>query len=138
MLLILSSCATTYKARIEYRDTTIVRLDTVKIPLPKEIISEVSFSDTSHLETSLAVSDAWIDSTKRLRHTLANKDSLKTQVLYKERIVYRDSIITKEVPVIEQKVLYKTPKWVYWSLGLNVLILVLFGLKIALKWNTFL
>ena len=52
------------------------------------------------METSVAESDASIDSLGLLHHTLVNKkDSIKTKIQYIDKIVYRDSIVTKEVPV---------------------------------------
>lgn len=43
-----------------------------------ESSSNVTFtSDTSHLETSVARSDAWLDSTGRIHHTLDNKSDMK-------------------------------------------------------------
>ena len=52
------------------------------------------------METSVAESDAEIDSLGLLHHTLVNKkDSIKTKIQYVDRISYRDSIEVKEVPV---------------------------------------
>ena len=52
------------------------------------------------METSVAVSDAEIDSLGLLHHTLVNKkDSIKTKIQYVDKIIYRDSIEVQEVPV---------------------------------------
>ena len=52
------------------------------------------------METSVATSDAEIDSLGLLHHTLVNKkDSLKREIQYIDKIVYRDSVEVREVPV---------------------------------------
>lgn len=85
--------------RIVSKDSLIVQTKLVSIALPLESHSVITKSK-SHLETSLAESDAEIDSLGLLHHTLVNKkDSIKTKIQYVDKIVYRDSIETKEVPV---------------------------------------
>lgn len=77
-----------------YRDTVIFR------DLPKESHSQMTV-DTSRVETSLAESTAYIDTaTNMINHSIRNKvDSIRVEYKYLERKVYRDSIITKEIPV---------------------------------------
>lgn len=71
---------------IRYQDTTIYHLDTIRIELPVESSSAVlASSDSSHLETGLAASDSFIDSTGHLHHTLWNKPgALQKEVLVPE------------------------------------------------------
>ena len=88
-----------------YRDTVIFR------DLPKESHSQMAV-DTSRVETSLAESTAYIDTaTNMINHSIRNKvDSIRVEYKYLERKVYRDSIITKEIPVeveVEKKVIPK-------------------------------
>ena len=86
--------------RIVSKDSLIVHTKLVSIALPLESHTIVTPTKKSHLETSLAESDAEIDSLGMLHHTLVNKkDSLKREIKYVDKIVYRDSIQTKEVPV---------------------------------------
>ena len=77
-----------------YRDTVIFR------DLPKESHSQMTV-DTSRVETSLAESTVYIDTaTNMINHSIRNKvDSIRVEYKYLERKVYRDSIITKEIPV---------------------------------------
>ena len=85
--------------RIVSKDSLIVRTELVSVALPLESHTIITKSK-SHLETSVAVSDAEIDSLGLLHHTLVNKkDSIKTKIQYVDKISYRDSIQTKEVPV---------------------------------------
>lgn len=60
------------------REKVVVRIDTVKITVPVEIpveriVNVLPDKDTSNLETSMAVSTAFIDSLGFLHHTLDNK-----------------------------------------------------------------
>ena len=91
--------------------------------------------DTLKLETSLAKANAYVDTTKNiLVGSIENKkDSLKTAIKWKERIVYRDSLVTKEVPVEVVKEVTKYPKSYWWFLGFSLLGVVYFALKIYLK-----
>ena len=85
--------------KIVSKDSLIVRTELVSIALPLESHTIIT-KKKSHLETSVAISDAEIDSLGLLHHTLVNKkDSIRTKIQYIDKIVYRDSIQTKEVPV---------------------------------------
>ena len=55
-----------------YRDSTIIRYVDVEVPVPVEN-SYAVVPDSSHLETSVAVSEASVDSLGRLHHSLQNK-----------------------------------------------------------------
>ena len=89
---------------IEYRDTTIY------VEVPVEVIKEIlPDTDTSHLETSLAISEAWVNAGK-LNHTLTHKDAKIEQTIpVPEKHTQKDSVIVsikevvKEVPVEVEK-----------------------------------
>ena len=113
--------------KIISKDSLIVRTELVSIAIPNESHSIITKSK-SHLETSVAESDAEIDSLGLLHHTLINKkDSIKTKIQYVDKIVYRDSIVTKEVPVeVEKKVPYipKFYKFTFAFFGIFVLLVI--------------
>lgn len=71
---------------VHIKDSVAIRYDTVSVELPKESSSVLlASSDSSHLETSLATSDAWIDTVGRLHHNLENKaGTLKKEVAVPE------------------------------------------------------
>lgn len=115
--------------RIIAKDSLVIHTELVSIAIPNESHSIITKSK-SHLETSVAESDAEIDSLGLLHHTLTNKkDSIKTKIQYIDKIVYRDSITTKEVP-IEVKVPY-VPKFhqftfvLFWIFVLFVIVKLL-------------
>lgn len=86
--------------KIVSKDSLVIHTELVSVPIPIENHSIVTPIKKSHLETSVATSDAEIDSLGLLHHTLVNKkDSISTKIQYVDKIVYRDSIETKEVPV---------------------------------------
>lgn len=62
---------------VHIKDTTIVHVDTIYFELPKESSAvEVATPETkaSHLETSVASSDAYVDADGHLHHSLDNKE----------------------------------------------------------------
>ena len=119
--------------RVEYRDSLIYVRDTIFITPPVEEKSIKTLQDSSHLETSIAVSDAWIDEDNNLNHTLKNKTDTVFKYVYDTVVV---SKIVKEYvdrPVIvevEVPVKY-IPKAYKYSMWFSLSILVFFLIKIA-------
>ena len=113
--------------KIIAKDSLFVQTKLISVALPLESHSIITKSK-SHLETSVATSDAEIDSLGLLHHTLVNKkDSIKTKIQYVDKIVYRDSVETKEVPVpVEVKVPYvpKFYKFTFAFFGIFVLFVI--------------
>lgn len=112
---------------IEYKDTTIYLCDTIYVPLPAEKAETTNTNfEPSHLETSIATSDAWVEDNK-LHHTLKNKPvQLKTKIDTLVKIEYVNKYIEKPViQEVEVKVPY-IPKWTIW--------LMVFG-GICAVWN---
>ena len=104
----------------------------VSVAIPLESHTIVTPTKKSHLETSVAESDAEIDSMGLLHHTLTNKkDSIKTKIQYVDKISYRDSIEVKEVPVEVEKPVPYIPKFykftfiLFWVFVLFVIIKLL-------------
>lgn len=59
---------------VHVKDSTIFHIDTIMVYIPDESRAAIiASSDSSHLETSVATSDAYIDSLGRLHHSLDNK-----------------------------------------------------------------
>ena len=119
---------------IQYRDTTIF------VEVPVEVVKEVVPQlDTLYMETSLSHSTSYLDTTTRtLKGELKNKIEPIEKIVYlpsKEHIVYRDSIITKEVPVEVQVEKKHIPEWVWYSVIFNVIVLCYIGFKIYVRLN---
>lgn len=117
--------------KIISKDSLVVHTELVSVAIPNESHSIITKSK-SHLETSVATSDAEIDSLGLLHHTLTNKkDSLKREIQYVDKIVFKDSIITKEVPIEVEKPVPYIPKFhqftfvLFWIFVLFVIVKLL-------------
>lgn len=126
---------------IEYRDSVIYKVDTLKIPVPVETIKEVvPPMDTLKMATSVAEARAWVDSTtKTLKGEMKNKKTelSQPQVIYKERTVYRDSLVEKEVPVpveVEKKVPFVPFFWKFLSV-IGILAIAFITFKLLFKFK---
>lgn len=103
--------------RIEYIETLRIDTVTVEIPLPAESSSQIVRDSTSHLETSLAFSDAWLNPDGTLGHSIQNKpESLKSDipVAVKDTHSNNSAIKYKEIPVpypVEKKVEKELSAW---------------------------
>ena len=119
--------------RIVSKDSLIVHTELVSIALPLESHSIITKSK-SHLETSVAESDAEIDSLGLLHHTLVNKkDSISTKIQYIDKIVYRDSIETKEVPVEVKVPVPYIPKFYQFTFMLFWIFVLFIVVKLLIK-----
>lgn len=118
--------------KIVSKDSLIIHTKLISVAIPNESHSIITKSEKSHLETSVATSDAEIDSLGMLHHTLVNKkDSLKTKIQYIDKIVYRDSIEVQEVPV-EVKVPY-VPKFYQFTFILFWVFVLFIIIKLLIK-----
>ena len=119
--------------RIVSKDSLIVRTELISVALPLESHSIIT-KKKSHLETSVAESDAEIDSLGLLHHTLINKkDSIKTKIQYVDRISYRDSIQTKEVPVEVKVPVPYIPKFYQFTFILFWIFVLFIVVKLLIK-----
>ena len=125
--------------KIEYRDSVIHIVDSVKVPIPVEKVVEiVPELDTSRLETSIAYSEAFLDTkTRKLNHTLKNKETalkgkLDTIVRVEYINKYIEKVVVQEVPVPERYIptLYKYSMW------FSVIVILLVGVRLFLKFKT--
>lgn len=122
---------------VEYRDTTIYK-DSI-VYTPKEVVKEiVPELDTLSMETSLAKATAYLDTTNRmLRGKIENKKGITEQIKYKEKIVYRDSVVTQEIPVevIKEVKVHFWYEKLLWILSLGfVSILIYKGIQLYKKY----
>lgn len=124
---------------LHIKDSLAIRYIPVEVPVPVEVMREIiPSSDFSHLETSVARSDAFIDSTGHLHHTLENKagSSLHVDVPVEEHFhseqqqashAEKETVIKEvEKPLSWWQKFWQVSGIVLWSLlgaGLVVLIL---------------
>lgn len=103
----LAGCGTarrTQQPAIHIRDSVSVRheerhvtvFDTVPVTLPQESSITQTLDTVSHIETSVAESDAWITPGGVLHHTLKNKPSVPVLVPHDTVYIRNDSIVYRE------------------------------------------
>lgn len=113
----------------------VVHTELVSIAIPNESHSIITKSK-SHLETSVATSDASIDSLGLLHHTLVNKkDSLKSKIQYVDKIVYRDSIQIREVPVEKPVPVRYIPKFYQFTFAFFGIFVLFIVVKVIRKFR---
>lgn len=141
-LIFAAGCGTIKKVEIEHRiethyvDSTIYHLDTIKVEVPREVYMDYAgLLDTLRLETSVASSWAAVDTTNMvLKGELKNKDvALEKEIHWKERIVYRDSLVYQEIPVPVEVIKEVTPRWAWFSLGVSIFFILGFILFFLIK-----
>lgn len=119
IIVLMASCAT--RTQIEYRD--------------KEVIKYVNSIQRDTLINN--VHDSIFMNTYTINDTVY-------QYKYKEKLVYKDRIVIKNDTIkdikteISEKVItkYKVPKWCWYLLGINVLIVAFIIGKKYIKWQT--
>ena len=119
-----SACKTIQYVPVEKRvevavhDTTYLHRTDTLVEVQKSRISDFSgLLDTLLLRTDLAVSRAFVDTTAGiLRGTLEQSGKLPVQIVWKERVVTRDSLVYQDVPVpvVEEKIVKTVP--LFWRL----------------------
>ena len=119
--------------RIISKDSLIVQTKLISVAIPLESHSIITKSK-SHLETSVATSDAEIDSLGMLHHTLTNKkDSIKTKIQYIDKIVYRDSVEVREVPVEVKVPVRYIPKFYQFTFAFFWIFVLFIVIKLLIK-----
>ena len=136
-ILLLTSCSTIKYVPVketEYVTVTETLVDTViKWAPPIEKVDKETKDTTSTVETSLAKSTATV-SNGTLHHTIENKkDSIKTKIVYKDKIVTKTEY--KEVPVEVEVVKKVVPGWCWWLLGINILTAIGFAIRLYFRFR---
>ena len=137
ILLLLTSCSTIKYVPVketEYVTVTETLVDTViKWTPPIEKVDKETKDTTSTVETSLAKSTATV-SNGTLHHTIENKkDSIKTKIVYKDKIITKTEY--KEVPVEVEVVKKVVPGWCWWLLGINILAAIVFVIRLYFRFR---
>ena len=106
-----SSVQDSIRVETRYEYIEMIRDTIIYVPIPYEVERIVTRDTTSHLETSVAYSDAAVHE-GLLYHSLVNKNvSLSAPVQIKEVEIVRDSIVYRDkVETIIQEV-YKQTWW---------------------------
>ena len=97
----------------EYKDSLVYKDTTIFVPIPAESQSNVVLpKDTSHVETSFAESQAWVDTTGLLHHNIRNKlRDWGVQLKYPERTIVSKATTTQHDSIIVEKKVEKDLTW---------------------------
>ena len=129
---------------IHIKDSVIFRDSIIFVQVPKESTSAiVASSDSSHLETEVAASDAWIEE-GRLHHTLRNKEKLqpievKLPVKIHSELESRQQLAAKTViQVVEKELTWWQKLWitsgqVAWGIVIMLVLLLMIRFVRSLK-----
>lgn len=108
------------------RDSVIMRDSLIYIEVPVEVQKVImEASDTSHLETSMAISEAWVSEGK-LRHTLQHKDvelEKKVEIPDHYRIEEVEKVIFREI-VNEVEVEKELTSWQNFRITLGTIAII--------------
>ena len=137
ILLLLTSCSTIKYVPVketEYVTVTETLVDTViKWVPPIEKVDKETKDTTSTVETSLAKSTATV-SNGALHHTIENKkDSIRTKIVYKDKIVTKTEY--KEVPVEVEVMKKVVPSWCWCLLVINILTTIVFAIRLYFRFR---
>ena len=141
---VFGACGTTQYIPVEtikevhVKDTTVLHDTTIQYQIEKEYVRDYTgLLDELVLETDYAIAKAHVDTAaQKLTGSIENKDkALNIPTQYKERTVYRDTVITKEVPVpveVEKKVPYVPFFWRFLSV-IGILAIAYLTFKLIFK-----
>ena len=125
---------------VHVKDTTVLHDTTIQYQIEKEYVRDYTgLLDELVLETEYAIAKAHVDTAaEKLTGSIENKDkALNIPTQYKERLVYRDTVITKEVPVpveVVKKVPLVPVPWRFLSvIGILAIAYLTFKLIFKLK-----
>ncbi len=109
-----TSTGTRDSLHVEIRHRTIWIPDTVRVQLSAERTEQTVSQDSSHLETSAAVSDARINPDGSLSHSLENKTNDR-EIPTQRPIEYRDSIVYRDREIEVEKIVEVERKLTWWQ-----------------------
>ena len=118
---------------IHIKDSVIFRDSIIFVEVPKESTSAIiASSDSSHLETAVATSDAWIRD-GRLHHTLKNKEKLPVKIHSEQESRHQLGVRTF-IREVEKELTWWQKLWitsgkVAW--GIVFMIMLLFILRVV-------
>lgn len=142
-LLVFGGCKTIQYVPIEttkyvsVHDTTYLHKTDTLVQVPEVSLSDfIDVKDTLTIRSSYATSKSWIDQEHNiLAGKLIQGGKLPVQIIEKERVVVKDSLITKEIPIeVDKPVPYVPLFWKIMStIGILAIAAVAFWLVFKLK-----
>lgn len=105
---------------VAVHDTTVLHRTDTLVQVPEVSISDfIDLKDTLIMRGSVSEARAWVDSTAMvLKGRLVQTGKIPVQIVEKERVVYRDSLVKQDIPVpfeVEKRVPYVPFFWKLFS-----------------------
>lgn len=125
---------------VHVKDTTVLHDTTIQYKIEKEYVRDYTgLLDELVLETEYAIAKAHVDTAaQKLKGSIENKDkALNIPTQYKERTVYRDTVITKEIPVpveVEKRIPFVPFFWKFFSV-IGILAIAFITFKLIFKFK---
>lgn len=145
-ILLLLGCSTVKYVPIEtntktttiIRDTTIIIIDTVYIEIEKEVLRDFcDWNDTLYLEDSYSEAEVKLDTITR---TLQGEIRTKQQTIEKDieltvplTLTERNIETNKEIPIEVTKEVTVYPQILWYSIGINIILLIILIFAIIIK-----
>lgn len=119
--------------KVVIRDSVIVRDSIVVIPIER-VVDVVPKYDTLSLETSIAKSKSWVDTTTHtLKGEIQNKEQKQNRDRTEIKYIHRTDSVVIEKPVPYPEPVPYVPKVYKWSMGFSIIVLLaVFG---AIIWK---
>ena len=129
-LLVFGGCKTIYVPvetirEVSVHDTTYLHRTDTLVQIPEMSLSDfIDVKDTLTIRSSYATSKSWIDQEHNiLAGKLIQGGKLPVQIIEKERVVVKDSLITREIPIEAEKPVPYVP--LFWKIMSTIGILAL-------------
>lgn len=141
--LLVTGCATTKPVVIQtkeevktiLRDSVVLR-DSIVITPIERIVDIVPQYDTLHLQTSLAKSKAWVDTTTHsLRGEITNKEQTQNKNRIEVKYINRVDSLVIEKPIPYPDPVPYVPKIYKWSLGFSIAVIAFILGRFILKFK---
>ena len=117
---------------VKVTDTTYLHKTDTLVQIPEVSLADfIDLSDTLHLKSQYAEASAWVDPVHSvLAGRLVQSGKLPVQIIERERVVVKDSIVyeDKPIPVEVEKIVKVVPLYAKILSGFGVLFLILAAL----------
>lgn len=127
---------TNTSTEVHVKDSTVlVYKDSIRIIERSRYKDYTSLLDTLRVDGRRSHSKSWIDTTFNILNTelIEDPQEEKTRIVYKDRLVLKDTTIRETIEVPYEVVREVVPRWSWWSLVFNVLGVLVACLLVYLK-----
>lgn len=124
------------RTEVQYETKYVERLvrDTLWVDVPAETATNVTPADSSHIETNLAASDAWVDPQGLLHHTLNNKAQSVPVPYQRPQVDVEKTTKTTEAETIKEPVYIEKPLTAWQTFRLEAFWWLVAATGIQLLW----